>query len=323
MKAIVYHKFGSPDELKMEEVEKPKPKDNEVLVKIHAASVNSWDYDLVMGKPYVYRLLFGFFKPRYKIIGIDMAGRIEAIGKNVKLFKVGDEVFGDISESGFGAFAEYVCAPENKLALKLTTMSFEQAASIPHAGVLALQGMRMHGEIKRGQKILFNGAAGGVGTFGLQMAKHWGAEVTCVDKGDKLDILLQLGADHVIDYTKENFTKNGKQYDLIVDAVAKNPVRNYDRALNPGGAFVLIGGSVSTIFQVMTRGPFMGKKSGKKFTFLPHKPSASDLNYLVGLFENGILKPVIKKIFPFSKTAEAVRLLGEGRSQGKVVITME
>jgi NADPH:quinone reductase-like Zn-dependent oxidoreductase len=201
-------------------------------------------------------------------------------------------------------------------------MSFEEAASIPHAGVLALQGLRFYGEIQPGQKILINGAGGGVGTLGLQLAKHWGAEVTCVDSGKKLDMLLSLGADHVIDYTRENFTKNGKQYDLIVDAVAKHSVKDYKKALSPNGSFVLIGGSVSTIFQVMTMGWWITKKSGKKINFLPHKPNAEDLTYLKELFEDGILKPVIDKSYPLSETAQAVRYLGEGHSKGKVVITM-
>ena len=296
MKAVIYTSFGSPEELKVAEVPKPVPKDDEVLIKVAAASVNSWDYDLVIGKPYVYRLLFGLFKPRYEIIGIDVAGTIEAVGKNISRFKAGDEVFADVSETGFGAFAEYVCTKESLLAHKSKKMSFEEAASLPHAGVLALQGLKQYGKIQHGQQIIINGAGGGVGTIGLQIAKHWGAEVTCVDKGNKLDMLLSLGADHVIDYTKEDFTKTGKKYDLIIDPVAKRPISHYRRVLKEKGAFVLIGGSVSTIFQTFTLGALYSKKNGQRIGFLPHKPNGSDLDFLTEFFDSGILKPVIDKI---------------------------
>ena len=322
MKAIVYRKFGSTDELKLEEVPKPVPKENEVLIKVKTASVNSWDYDLVIGRPYVYRLLFGFFRPRYNIIGIDVAGTVEAVGKNIKRFEVGDEVFGDISASGFGAFAEYACAPEHLIAHKLKEMSFEEAAAIPHAGVLALQGLRMNGKVTPGQKVLINGAGGGVGTIGLQLAKKWGAEVTCVDKGNKLEMLRTLGADYVIDYTKEDFTDSGKLYDLIIDPVAKRPIKHYARALRRNGSFVLIGGSISTIFQVFTMGRMMGKRTGKKIGFLPHQPNAEDLKYFNDFYQSGIVKPVIDRSFELYETARAVQYLGDGKSMGKLVINI-
>ena len=219
MKAIVYHKYSPPDVLELNEVEKPTPKDDEVLIKIHAASVNSWDWDLLRGKPFVNRLLFGLLKPKINILGVDIAGQVEAVGRNVKRFEPGDEVFGDISGCGFGAFAEYVCARENVLALKSTSMTFQEAAAVPQAAVLALQGLRDKGQIQKGQKVLINGAGGGAGSFAVQIAKSFGAEVTGVDSTGKLDMMRSIGADQVIDYTQEDFTKNGQVYDLILDVV--------------------------------------------------------------------------------------------------------
>ncbi len=209
MKAVVYEKYGPPEVLHLKEVEKPVPKDNEVLIEVHAASVNSWDWDLLRGTPFLNRLMFGLLKPRYKILGCDIAGRVDAVGRNTKRFQPGDEVFGDLSGFGCGGFAEYVCARENALALKPATMTFEEAAAVPQAAVLALQGLRDKGQIRPGQKVLINSAGGGVGTFTVQIAKSFGAEVTGVDSTGKLDMLCSIGADQVIDYTQEDFTKNG------------------------------------------------------------------------------------------------------------------
>ena len=217
MKAIVCTKYGSPDVLQLKEVAKPIPEDNEVLVEVHAASVNDWDWGLLRGKPFLNRLLFGLLKPKIKILGSDIAGRVEAVGRNVKQFQPGDEVFGDISGCGWGGFAEYVCARENALALKPASMTFEEAAAVPQAAVLALQGLRDKGQIQPGQKVLINGAGGGVGTFAVQIAKSFGAEVTGVDSTRKLDMVRSIGADHVIDYTQEDFTQSGQRYDLILD----------------------------------------------------------------------------------------------------------
>lgn len=319
MKAIVYKKYGTPDVLRPKEVEKPAPKENEVLVKIHAASVNSWDWDLVTGKPRIYRLLFGLFKPKHPIIGSDIAGRIEAVGKNVKQFQPGDVVFGDISGKGFGAFAEYVCAKEDLLALKPKSMSFEAAATIPQAGVLALQGLRQ-GKIKEGQKVLINGAGGGVGTFAVQMTKLWGADVTGVDSTAKLDMLREIGADHVIDFTKEDFTKNKQQYDMIVDVVANRPLAHYKRALKPNGICVIVGGIPARLISYALFGSW--SLGSKKAGLLLHKPNQKDLNTLSELVEREKIKPIIDKIYPLDQTPEAVRYLGEGHAKGKVGITM-
>ena len=319
MKAIIYHQYGTPDELHLKEIAPPTPKDDEVLVRIHAASVNSWDWDLVTGKPRIYRLLFGLFKPKFPIIGSDIAGKVEAVGKNVAYLKPGDEVFGDISGTGFGAFAEYVCAKENLLAIKPSNMTFEEAAATPQAGVLALQGLRQ-GNIQAGQKVLVNGAGGGVGTFAIQLAKMWGAEVTAVDSAAKLELMRSLGADHVIDYNQEDYTQTRQQYDLILDVIARRAIKDYMRALCPGGRFVMVGGSVALILRVLLTGSRVGKKEHKKLSILMHQPKADDLKELTQLFESGKVKPIIDKVYPLSKTAEAVRYLGEGHTKGKVVI---
>jgi NADPH:quinone reductase-like Zn-dependent oxidoreductase len=328
VKAIVYTKYGPPDVLELKEVEKPIPKDNEVLVKVHAASVNDWDWGLLRGKPFVNRLLFGLLKPKIKILGADIAGRVEAVGRNVKQFQPGDEVFGDISGCGFGGFAEYVCARENVLALKSDKMTFEEAAAVPQAAFMALQGLRKKGQIQSGQKVLFNGAGGGVGTFGVQIAKSFGVEVTGVDSTGKLDMLRSIGTDHVIDYTKEDFTRNGQAYDLILDVVVYRSIFDYKRALGSNGIFVMIGGSIPRIFLIaftaplITRIPAFGG-AGKKLVILGHKPNSKDLIFMNDLFEAGKVVPVIDRRYPLKEVPEALRYFGEGHHKGKVVITVE
>ncbi len=320
MKAIVYEQYGSPEVLALKEVEKPVPGDEEVLIKVQAASVNSWDWDLLTGKPYPYRLLFGVRKPKHPVIGSDVAGRVEAVGKQVRLLQPGDEVFGDLSGCGFGAFAEYVCVPENLLALKSSRMTFEQAAAIPQAGVLALQGLRQ-GKIQSGQKVLINGAGGGAGTFAVQLAKLYGATVTGVDKAHKLEMVRSLGADHVIDYTQEDFTaQEEQQYDLILDMVAARPLSAYKRALRPGGIFVMVGGSIPLILKVLLLGSRISKT--RKMGILAHQPDPIDLDALKELFEAGKVVPVIDKRFPLQETADALRYFGEGNVLGKIVITL-
>ena len=319
MKAIVYTKYGPPDVLQLKEVEKPTPKDNEVLVKIHAASVNDWDWGLLRGKPFVNRLLFGLRKPKVKILGCDIAGRVEAVGRNVKQFQPGDEVFGDISGCGMGGFAEYVCARENVLAPKSASMTYEQAAAVPQAAVLALQGLRK-GQIQPGQKVLINGAGGGVGTFGVQIAKSFGAEVTGVDSTGKLDMVRSIGADQVIDYTKEDFTKSGRRYDLILDVVVYRSIFDYKRALSPKGIFVMIGGSIPRVFLIALTAPLITRS--KKLVILAHKPNSKDLIFMNDLFEAGKVAPVIDRRYPLSEVAEALRYFGKGHVQGKVVITV-
>ena len=255
MKAIVLTKYRSPDALQLKEVERPAPKDDEVLIKVHAAAVNDWDWCLVRGKPFYIRLLCGLLEPRVKIPGVEISGQAEAVGKNVTKFKPGDGVYGDISECGFGGFAEYVCAHENALALKPAGMTFVEAAAIPHAAMLALQGLRDDGQIQPGQKLLINGAGGGVGTLGIQIAKSFGVEeATGVDNSGKLDMMRSLGFDHVIDYTQEDFTESGQRYDLILDTKTNRSIFKYMRALTPNGIYVTVGGATTRLFKLSSWG---------------------------------------------------------------------
>ena len=321
MKAIVYTEYGSPEVLRLEEIKKPVPKDGEVLVKVHAASVNSWDWDLVRGKPYLYRLIFGILKPKIRIIGADIAGEVEAAGQTVTQFKPGDHVFGDLSGGNWGGFAEYVCAREDELVLKPASMSFEQAAAIPQAGVLALTGLRDKKQIQPGQKVLINGAGGGVGTFAIQMAKSFGAEVTGVDHTSKLDLMRSLGAVRVIDYTKEDFTQAGERYDLVLDVTAHRSMFAYSRVLNPTGTYVMIGGSVPRIFELLFIAPWIALTTKKRMGILAHKQN-KDMAFLIELFETGKIQPVIDRRYTLEEIPEAIRYLGEGHARGKLVITM-
>lgn len=323
MKAVVYTKYGSPAVLQLQEIEKPIPKENEVLVKVYAASVNSWDWDLLKGKPFLVRIIGGLFKPRHKILGADIAGTVEAIGNDVKDFKPGDEVFGDIAGSGFGGFAEYVAVPEKLLAQKSQVMSFEQAASLPQAGLLALQGLRYKGTIKQGDEVLINGAGGGVGTIGLQYAKLLGAVVTCVDKAEKFDMLRSLGADYLIDYTKEDYTRNDKQYDRILDVIAHRSVSDYKRALKPHGIFAMIGGSMGgLLLQLMFIWPILSRFSNKKLGIMGYRPTRKDLEYLNQLFEEGKLIPVIDRTYPLQEVPAAFQYFSEGNIKGKIIINV-
>ncbi len=322
MKAIVYTKYGPPDVLELKDVEKPIPKDNEVLIKNHAASINSWDLDLLTGRPLEYRLFRGLLKPdKTKILGFDIAGRIEAVGKNITKFHPVDDVFGDLCEGSWGGFAEYVCARENELELKPANMTFEEAAATPQAGILALQGLCEKAEIKPGERILINGAGGGVGTFAIQMAKSFGAEVTGVDSSRKLEIMSSLGADHVIDYAKEDFTKTGKCYDLVLDVKTDRSIFDYMRALTSNGIYVTVGGRTARILQLVTLGSILSMTGSKKLSLIMHKPNKG-LSTFNELFESGKVKPVIDKCFPLSDIAEAFRYFGKGHFKGKVVITI-
>jgi NADPH:quinone reductase-like Zn-dependent oxidoreductase len=321
MKAIVYAEYGSPDVLQLKEVEKPAPKDNEVLIKVHAVSINDWDWGLLQGAPFAFRLLSGFPRPKKKILGSDIAGRIEAVGKNVKQFQPGDEVYGDLS-GDWGGFAEYVCARENALALKPASMTFEQAAAIPQAAMLAVQGLRDQGQIRSGQKVLINGAGGGVGTFGVQIAKLCGVEVTGVDSSGKLSMLRSMGFDHVIDYTKDDFTRNGKYYDLILDVKTNRSIFDYARALCPNGVYVTVGGSMIRLFQALLLGPWIKMISKKNIRIVMLKQN-KDLAYMNELFEAGKVKPVIDGPYKLSEIPEAMRRFGQGNHKGKVVITVE
>jgi NADPH:quinone reductase-like Zn-dependent oxidoreductase len=320
MKAIVYTKYGSPDVLQLKRVEKPAPKDDEVLIKIHAASVNAYDWHFLTADIFLIRFMGGgLLKPKYTRLGADIAGRIEAVGNNVKELQPDDEIFGMVR----GGFAEYACAPENALVLKPTNLSFEEAAAVPMAAVTALQGLRDEGKIQAVQKVLINGASGGVGTFALQIAKSFGAEVTAVCSTRNLDQARSLGADHVIDYTIQDFTQSGQQYDLILAANGYHPLSAYKRALTPKGIYVMAGGSTAQIFQSMLMGSLMSETGGRKMGGVSAKRSQKDLTILKELLEAGKVTPVIDRRYPLSEAAEALRYLGEGHARGKVVIIVE
>ena len=319
MKAAVYIKYGGPEVLLIKEIEKPFPKDNEVLVKVHAASINDWDCGLLHGD-FINRILNGFWKPKRKILGSDIAGRIEAIGKNVTRFKPGDNVYGDLSGQ-WGGFAEYVCAREKSLALKPAAMSFEEAAAIPQAAMLAVQGLIDKGKIKQGQKLLINGAGGGVGTFGIQIARLYGVEVTGVDSTSKLDMLRSLSFDHVIDYTKEDFTKKGKRYDLILDVKTNRSVFDYARALNRNGVYVTVGGSMGRLFGVLFMSPWISMIHKKHIRLVALKQN-KDLQYMNELFEAGKVKPVIDGPYKLDEIQKAFRIFDKADHKGKLVITM-
>ena len=319
MKAIVYEKYGTPDVLQLKEVAKPVPGEDEVLVKVHAASINDWDLGLLYGD-FINRMLNGLRKPRRNILGSDIAGKIETVGKKVKRFKAGDDVYGDLSGQ-WGGFAEYVCAPEKSLSLKPAAMSFEEAAAIPQAAMLAVQGLIDKGKIKQAQKVLINGAGGGVGTFAIQIAKLYGAEVTGVDKATKLEMLRSIGFDHVIDYTKEDFRKNGKVYDLILDAKTNRSAFDYARSLNRNGVYVTVGGSIGHLLQVLILAPLIRMIQSKHLRIVALKPN-KDLAFMNDLFEKGKVRTVIDGPYRLDQLGEAFRHFAKADHKGKIVITM-
>jgi len=322
MRAIVYTEYGPPDVLQFTEVAKPTPKDDEVLIRIRAASVNALDWRLMRGAPYIVRILFGLRKPKIARPGRpgrDVAGQVEAVGRNVTQFKPGDEVFGVC----LGAFAEYACAIEDKLALKPANISFEDAAAVPVAAISALQGLRDKGRIQRGQKVLVDGASGGVGTFAVQIAKSFGAEVTAVCSTRNVDTARSIGADQVIDYTREDFTQSGQRYDLIIAANAYHSIFDYRRALSQDGIYVMAGGGWAQILQAVLLGPLLSLIGRKKMCLFMANINTKDLVLLKDLLEAGKVVPVIDRRYPLSEVAEAVRYLEEGHARGKVVITME
>jgi NADPH:quinone reductase-like Zn-dependent oxidoreductase len=331
MKAIVYTEYGPPDVLQLKEVDKPTLKDDELLVKVQAASVNPLDWHAMRGTPFLQRLEFGLLKPKNKILGADIAGRVEAVGKNIKQFQPGDEVFGDLYWCGFGAFAEYVSVPEYAVALKPANMTFEEAATVPQGAFTALHALRDQGRVQPGQRVLINGASGGVGTFAVQIAKSFGAEVTGVCSTRNLDMVRSIGADQVIDYTREDFTQNGQRYDQIVDMVANRSLSDLKRALSPKGICVVVGFSTLVhMLKVTLLGPWIsmtgslsGRQTGKKIGMLMPKEDESDLVVMKELLEAGKVIPVIDKRFAFSEIPEAIRYLEKGHARGKVVITVE
>jgi NADPH:quinone reductase-like Zn-dependent oxidoreductase len=316
MKAIVYTKFGPPDVLQLSEVEKPIPKVDEILIKVHAASANAYDWRHLRADPFLIRFMgAGLLKPKHEILGADIAGQVEAVGGNVKQFQPGDEVFGD---GGYGGFAEYVCVDENRFVLKPAHLTFEEAAAVPMAALTALQGLRDKGQIQARQKVLINGASGGVGTFAVQIAKSFEAEVTGVCSTTKMDLVRSIGADHVIDYTQEDVTKNRQQYDLIFDIAAYRSISEYKRILGSRGIYVLAGGSLARIFQLM----LISMTGVKNMRLMVANVNQKDLLFILELLKVGKVKSIIDKRYPLNETAEALRYLEEGHARGKVVITM-
>jgi NADPH:quinone reductase-like Zn-dependent oxidoreductase len=319
MKAIVRTEYGTPDVLRLVEVERPVPGDDEVLIRVRAASINAADRYLMRGEPRLLRLGTGVKRPKNPRLGADVAGSVEAAGGNVTTFKPGDAVYGDLSGSGWGAFAEYVVAPAGILAPMPANLTFEQAAAVPMAAVTALQGLRDKGEIRPGQRVLIHGASGGVGAFAVQIAKALGAEVTAVTSPRNLELAQSLGADHVIDYTREDFSRKGQRYDLILAANGDRSLGDYRRALAPGGVLVNSGGGMGQTFRALLLGPAISLAGGK-VRALVAKPSRADLIFLTGLIEAGQIAPVIDECFPLAETAAAFR--AAGRPRGKVVITI-
>lgn len=324
MRAIVYNSYGPSDVLQLKDVEKPTPKGNEVLVKVFAASVNAADWRMMRADPFLVRLYAGLSKPtRFQTLGADIAGRVEAVGKSVRQLHPGDEVFGDVFASGFGGFAEYKCANECELVLKPANISFEEAAAVPLAALTALHGLRDKGQIQLGQRVLINGASGGVGTFAVQLAKYFGAEVTAVCSTGKVELARSLGADHVIDYTREDFTRSGMQYELIFAANGNRSIFDYRRVLSPKGAYVMAGGNTGQLFQALLLGPLISLFGKQRMGSLTSTPNQKDLQFMKELLESGKIKPVIDRRYPLSEVPEAIRYVEEGHAKGKVVIVVE
>jgi NADPH:quinone reductase-like Zn-dependent oxidoreductase len=323
MKAIFYHNYGSPDVLKCEEIGKPTAGDNEVLIKVRAASVNPLDWHCMRGTPYIVRILAGLRKPKVTRLGVDVAGQVEAVGRNVTQFKPGDEVFGSCR----GAFAEYACTSESAVAMKQDNVTFEQAASVPLAALTALQGLRDKGQIQPGQKILINGAAGGVGTFAVQIAKSFGADVTGACSTRNVDMVRSIGADQVVDYTQEDFTQSGQRYDLILDSVGNHSLLACRRVLNPKGIYIAVGGPsgpwmIGPLARAITA-PVLSRFVSQNLVMLLARRSKEDLTMMHELMEAGKVTPVIDKRYRLSEVPEAIRYLEEGHARGKIVITLE
>lgn len=320
MQAFVYEQYGTPDVLQLKTLVVPTPKDNEVLIKVYAVALNAADGYLLSGSPFLTRLMAGLSKPNTPILGSDIAGRVEAIGKQVRGFKVGDEVFGDLSGCGLGGLAEYVCAPEAILAHKPSSLSFAQSAAVPMSAITALQALRDYGKLQAGQTVLINGASGGVGTFAVQIAKLLGAQVTAVCSASKTEMMRTLGADAVIDYSRENFTQSQQRYDLILGINGYQSLREYQKVLKPQGIYVAVGGKMKQIFQAMLLGRLVALGTQQTLTNMQARPNAQDLAWVGDLLQAGKLKPVIDQAYSFSDVPTAFRYLGQKHAKGKLVI---
>lgn len=323
MKAVIYSEYGPPEVLGLAEVPKPTPQGDEVLVKVRAASVNAADWRMVSADPFLVRFYSGLFRPnKITCLGADVAGVVEAVGGEVTQFKPGDEVFGDVFESGMGGFAEYKCARERELVLKPTNVSFAEAAAVPLACMTALHALRDVGQVRAGERVLISGASGGVGSFAVQLAKHFGAEVTAVCSTKKVELARALGADHVIDYTREDFMRSGKQYDLIVAVNGYRSIFEYRRTLTPNGRYAMVGGGSAQLFQALLLGPMLSLLGGRKMLAVSSRPNQQDMLLIKSLLESGQIKPHIDRCYPLSEVPEAVRHVMQGHASGKVVITL-
>jgi len=323
MQAIVCRQYGSPDVLRLEEVQKPTAAGDRVLIRVRASSVNAGDWHILRADPFLVRLAYGLRRPKYPILGTDVAGVVEAVGDEVTQFKPGDEVFGDLSGCGFGGFAQYAIAPQRLLAIKPANLTFEQAAAVPSAAVTALQALRDTGKIAAGMRVLINGASGGVGTFAVQIAKSFDTHVTGVCGSRKLAGVRAIGADEVIDYATDDFTNTGQRYDVILAANGNRPIVDYKRALAPCGTYVMSGGSTKQMFQAILLGPLMSMTGKKRMTSMLVKPNQADLQFVGKLLFSGKIMPVIDRNYPLRQTPDAIRYLEKGHAAGKVVITIE
>lgn len=321
MKAMVVRRYGGPEELVLEELEAPRPGPGQVKVKVHATTINDYDWSFLRGKPHIYRLMYGLIRPKKQVLGTELAGVVEAVGEGVTRFGVGARVFGDVSEAGFGAFAEFACVDPSALLEMPAGMSFEQAATLPHAGGLAAQGLLDLAKLERGERVLINGAGGGVGMFGLQIARHFGCEVTGVDSGAKLSMMREAGFDHVLDYRETNFTQSGETYDVILDAHTTEGPRALARALKQGGRYVTVGGHLPKLLSVALFGSLVGKSQGKSLRLLVLKPNAR-VEFLTELLSATGFRSVIEGPYPFEQLPRAMELFGSAAHRGKVVVTL-
>ncbi|HBH23260.1 MAG TPA: alcohol dehydrogenase [Cytophagales bacterium] len=321
MKAMVYRHYGTPEQLKLEDIPAPVPNEDEVLVEVRSASINSWDWDLLSGQPKIYRLLFGLNKPKRQIIGCDIAGKVVSVGNMVKKYKVGDRVFGDLSGNHWGGFAEFARAKTSELSLIPEQMTYDEACAFPQAGLLALQGLKA--KIDNGMDVLINGAGGGVGTFAIQLAQLYDCNITAIDHGDKLEQLKRLGATHVLDYTKTDFTKTSDKYDLILDPMGRHSARSVAKVLKKGGHYAMVGGKPSCLFNILSMGTLYSMTGSKKIAVVTHQPNTSDLDYLSDLYTKGQLKPIIDQVYPLEKLPEALQRIGDGKMIGKLVIRVK